>query len=304
VSSSIYTGRKKRGSQAEALDRMLRNAVVSNHSKRAYSKALTEFLELHKRIGGPFSRALMMEYRAGMVDAGLSASTINMRVSAMRRFVREACDNGLLDPLAAARISSVKGVPCGGVRLGRWLTVPQVRKLLAVPDRTTLKGKRDFLILSILVHCALRRFELARLDLSRIQKREGRWVIADLIGKRGRVRTVAVPAKVKTAIDEWTSAAKIRSGRLLRRISKGDRPLGGLSAWGIWYVVVNATSAIGIKNAGPHDLRRTSARLCRKSGGDLDEIKEFLGHASIVTTDKYLGNGQAIVTAINDDLGI
>jgi integrase len=304
VSPSLYTGRKTLASQAEALDRMLRNAVVSHHSKRAYSKALTEFLELHKRIGGPFSRALFMEYRAGMVDAGLSASTINMRLSAIRRFVGEARDIGLFDALEAARIIGVKGVPCGGVRLGFWLTARQVRKLLAVPDRATLKGKRDFMILSILIHCALRRFELAGLDISRIQKREGRWVIADLAGKRGRIRTVAIPVKVKYAIDEWTSAAGITSGRLLRRMSKSARILGNLSAWAVWYVVVNAAKEIGIEHLGPHDLRRTSARLCKKRGARLYELKEFLGHASIVTTDRYLGNGQQIAAAVNDDLGI
>lgn len=304
MSSSLYRGKKSLRSQTAAFDRMLRNAVVSNHSKRAYSKALGEFLKLREKNGGPLCRALLLEYRAGMIDAGLSASTINMRLSAIRRFVREARDNALLDPLNAERITSVKGVPCEGVRLGFWLTAEQAKKLLAVPDRTTLKGKRDFMILAILVHCALRRFELARLDLSKIQQRDGRWVIADLVGKRGRVRTVAVPAKVKSAMNEWTAAAGITSGWLLRRMSRGGRPFGGLSAWAVWYVVVNAAREIGIEHLGPHDLRRTSARLCKDRGRDLKGIKEFLGHASIQTTDRYLGNGQQIAAAINDDLGI
>lgn len=94
MSSSLYIGINTLPSQTAAFDRMLRNAVVSNHSKRAYSKALKEFLQLREQNGGPLCRALLMEYRAGMVDAGLSASTINMRLSAIRRFVREARDNG------------------------------------------------------------------------------------------------------------------------------------------------------------------------------------------------------------------
>jgi integrase len=188
---------------------MLRNAVISNNSKRAYVRAFDDFLQLLEQSGGPLCRVLMMEFRAGMIDAGLSASTINLRLSAIRRFILEGRDNGLLDPLEAARITSVPGMPCEGVRLGRWLTVEHSRNLLAVPDRNTLRGKRDYMILAVLIHCALRRSELAGLELSKIQQRENRWVIADLRGKRGRVRTVAIPPPVK------------RPGRSLRAIIEG-----------------------------------------------------------------------------------
>lgn len=47
-----------------------------------------------------------------------------------------------------------------GTRLGNWLTRQQAKDLLAVPDRSTLKGKRDYVILALLVGCALRRNEL------------------------------------------------------------------------------------------------------------------------------------------------
>lgn len=52
-----------------------------------------------------------MEYRAAMVEEGLSASTINLRLSAIRKVLREAQDNGLLNPLGGERITSVSGIP-------------------------------------------------------------------------------------------------------------------------------------------------------------------------------------------------
>jgi site-specific recombinase XerD len=70
--------------------------------------------------------------------------------------------------------------------LGNWLNREQAKELLAVPDRSTLKGKRDYVILALLVGCALRRNELAELDVETIQQREGRWVLADLEGKGRR----------------------------------------------------------------------------------------------------------------------
>lgn len=46
-----------------------------------------------------------------------------------------------------------------------------------------MKGKRDYVILALLVGCALRRQELASLDIETIQLGEGRWVLADLKGR-------------------------------------------------------------------------------------------------------------------------
>lgn len=244
----------------DVLRAMIRDAMVSTHSKRAYLKAVDNFFALIESVGRPISRALLMQYRAAMIDAGLSASTINLRLSAIRKLVREAPDNGLIDPIEAERISGVAGVAEHGVRLGQWLTPKQTRALLAVPDRTCLKGKRDFAILSVLVNCALRRSELATLDIAKIQQREGRWVITDLIGKGSRVRTVPLPKRAKLAIDQWTKAAGITSGYLLRSVSKTGRLLpGALSDWTVWKVVVTLGHAIRIKHLGAHDLRRYAA---------------------------------------------
>jgi site-specific recombinase XerD len=90
----------------------------------------------------------------------------------------------------AAGIRRVKGVKKLGVRLGNWLTADEARRLLALPQSDSLKGKRDRAILAILLGCGLRRRELADLTISHLQRREEHWAIVDLIGKGGHVRTV------------------------------------------------------------------------------------------------------------------
>ena len=289
-----------------ALRAMLTNSVPSGHTRRAYAKAFDDFLALALRTGQPISRQLFQQYRAEMVDAGLGGSTINVRLSGVRKLVNEACENGLIDPSAAGRIISVPNVPAQGVRLGQWLTAEQIRELLAVPDRSRLKGKRDHAILSVLAQTALRREEAAHLEMSHLQLREGRWVLADIRGKRGRVRTVALPASVKVAIDEWIRAAGITSGPVLRRLTKGDRVLPGksLGVWAIWDVVVTSAKAIGIEGFGPHDARRTCAKLCRKKGGKLEQIQYMLGHESVATTAIYTACEQEFAAAVNDGLGV
>ena len=61
---------------------------------------------------------------------------------------------------------------------------------------------------------------------------------------------------------------------------------------------------IGVPRLAPHDLRRTCAKLCRAAGGDLEQIQLLLGHASIATTERYLGSRLDLVDAVNDDLGL
>jgi integrase len=100
---------------------------------------------------------------------------------------------------------------------------------------------------------ALRRQELASLDIESIQLREGRWVVADLRGKGGRVRTVAIPLWVKQGINAWMIAAKIEDGRLLRPLSKSGKLIGDeLGDWAIWSVVEQSA-----KRDWNRTLRRT-----------------------------------------------
>jgi len=248
------------------------------------------------------SITLFLEYRASM--EALSPSTINVRLSAVRKLVSEARRNGIIGLEEADNLSGVPNIRQQGTRLGNWLTREQARELLAVPDRTTLKGKRDYVILSILVGCALRREELASLDVGTIQLRENRWVLADLEGKGRRIRTVAIPIWVKQGIEVWMGAAEIKDGKLLRAISKGGKVKTSMSGWAVWSVVEQAAKEIGIERFGAHDLRRTCAKLCRKNGGGLEQIKFLLGHSSIQTTERYLGSEQEIAIAVNDNLGL
>jgi integrase len=286
------TGQQGRGAIAltpaqARLRKMVLDAVPSPHSKRNYAEALDDLFGFC--ASRPLSRSLLMEWRAGMES--LSSSTINVRLSAVRKLVGEARRNSMIGSEEAASLTDIPNISQKGTRMGNWLTREQAKELLAVPDRSTLKGKRDYVILAPLVGCALRRNELAELDVATIQQRDGRWVLADLEGKGRRIRTVAIPIWVKQGIDVWTTAAGIEDGRLLRSVSKsGKINRDMLSDWAVWSVVEQSSKQIGIEHFGAHDLRRTCAKLCRKNGGDLEQIKFLLGHSSIQTTERYLGS--------------
>jgi site-specific recombinase XerD len=165
-----------------ALRQMVLKAVVSPHTRRNYARALDEVFAFSELKQQPLSRALLMEYRAAMLERNLRPSTINVLLSAVRKLIGEAKRNGILDVEQSAQMADIPNIRQRGTRLGNWLTRDQAKELLTVPDRTTLKGRRDAAILALLVGCALRRAELAALRIEVIQQREGRGVIADLRG--------------------------------------------------------------------------------------------------------------------------
>jgi integrase len=225
-------------------------------------------------------------------------------VGVIRKLATEAADNGLLDPVLAAGIAKVRGVTGEGRRTGNWLTRDQAQALLYAPDTSTRKGLRDRAILAVLIGSGLRREEAANLTFDHIQQRDGRWAIVDIVGKRNKRRTVPIASWVKVAIDEWAREAELANGRVFRAVNKGDTVWGdGISSQAIWGVVAVYAERSELKIA-PHDLRRTFAKLAHKGGSGIDQIQLSLGHASIKTTERYLGVEQDLTDAPGDHLGL
>ena len=155
-------------------------------------------------------------------------------------------------------------------------------------------------MLAVLLGCGLRWGELIDLTVDHIQRREDHWAIVDLIGKAGHIRTVPMPEWVKVAIDAWTKAAGLTEGRVFPGGSWRP-PLGRrLGEKVVWQMLRRYATEVGIPGIAPHDLRRTCAKLCRAAGGELEQIQMLLGHASVQTTERYLGTKQDLVHAPND----
>lgn len=234
------------------------NNLASVNSRRAYDYAIREFTDWYcsePRLS--FNKTVVTRYRMSLEQAHYSASTINLQLTAIRRLAFEAAECGLLSPESAAGIRRVRGVKQLGVRLGNWLTAEQGRCLLTGLDTSELRGKRDHAVLAVLLGCGLRRSELAKLKVEDLEKRDEHWVVANLVGKGGHVRTVPMPQWVKNAIECWTEFAGITSGLILRQVNKAGRVVeNGLSSKVIWNIVRRAGAKCAIPGVAPHDLRR------------------------------------------------
>jgi site-specific recombinase XerD len=281
------------------------NGVSSQHSKRAYERAITEFLYWCRSSGAAdFTKGTLQEYRSALESRGLSASTINVSICAIRKMATELADNGTLPQDVAAAIGKVKGAKRKGVRIGNWLSASQAEDLIQLPDTDSIKGKRDRALLGVLVGAGLRRSEAAGLTFGHIQQRDGRWIIADLVGKHGRIRSVPVPGWTKVAIDRWAEAVHLEDAHIFRPINKAGRITGeALTPQSIYHIVRQYGEQCGL-NIAPHDLRRSFAKLARKGHAELEQIQLSLGHSSVTTTELYLGARQNLTDAPCDHLGL
>jgi integrase len=190
------------------------NSLTSKSGQRSYDHAIADFVEWYcsePRLA--FNRTVVLRYRIYLEQKQYAPTTINLRLAAVRRVAYEAADSGPLSPEMAAGIRRVKGVRRIGIRVGNWLTVEQGKRLLATAESDSLRGKRNHAILAMLLGCGLRRGELLALRADAIQLREEHWVIADLLGKAGHIRTVPIPAWVKVAVDAWKEASDSSADR-------------------------------------------------------------------------------------------
>jgi integrase len=249
------------------LKALVLDSISSPITKRVYNLGLDEFIQWYiqePRLG--FTKATVAAWRVALEARKLGPISINVRLTAVRKLAVEAADNGLLATALAVGIARIKGVRADGVRTGNWLSLSQAQALLSAPDIATTKGLRDRAILAVLLGCGLRRSEVAALTIEHIQQRDGRWCIIDLVGKHHRVRTVPMPTWTKVAIDAWATKA-VSGGHVFRPVNRGDRVVGdSMSEKIIWQLLRPYAAAIGVAGIAPHDLRRTTAKLCRAAG--------------------------------------
>jgi len=282
------------------------DTLASQHSRRSYKYAIDRFIDWYgsePRL--EFNRSVVVRYRSFLERLSLSAATINLHLSAIRRLADESAESGWLSPGLAIGIRRVKGVKRLGRKMGNWLTRNEAQELVNAASKANLRGWRDGAMVGLLLGRGLRRSEVVGLNLDQLQSREGHWLIVNLIGKGARIRTVPVPWWAKELVDAWLRHSGVSDGKLFRQVLKGEMlKAAGVTANVVWYAVKRCAEQAGINNLAPHDLRRTCARLCHGSGGELEQIQFLLGHASVQTTERYIGSKQKLQDAVNDRLGI
>ena len=272
---------------------------ISVNTRRNYSKAiadffhriydseaseqfLTQFLSLHQ----PEAVYQVRHYRQLLIEAKLSPSTINVRLSALKSFVDyarqvEQCNFNLAD-VTCLKVESY------GDTTG--IAVAGFREMLQLPDRSTIQGIRDYAILRLLWDNALRRNEICSLDVCDFDK-SGR---LSILGK-GKIQKSKIDLSPATtiALSQWLAAKGdyCSSAPLftsLDRRCKGHR----LDGSTIYRMVRKFSEAAGIdKVVSPHRIRHSAiTAYLDASDGNLRAAQGLSRHANLNTLNRYDDN--------------
>ncbi|MDV3002560.1 MAG: Tyrosine recombinase XerC (plasmid) [Chroococcopsis gigantea SAG 12.99] len=285
--------------QVDVVNRLLEDKR-SPETRRAYAKDLRDFFKFIAGVEEPTQEvvagflgceryraiALVLDYKAHLLNRRkLSEATVNRRLAAIKSLVRlgnqlEQCSFTLTE------ITSSKVVP---YRDTTGITKEVFRKLIAVPDRTTLKGKRDYAILRLLWDNVLRRGEIVRADIGDLDA-EGS-VLAILGKGRGNQKeAIRLSRNTLAAIVDWLLARKETNPKkplfiALDPCSKGHR----LSGTSIYNLVNELGQRAGIaKKLSPHRIRHSGITAALDAtNGDVRKVQKLSRHANLNTLMIY-----------------
>lgn len=285
----------------------------SPETRRAYAKDLRDFFGFAAGVGEPTPEvvreflgleqfaalSLVLRYKAHLRhERSLAEATVNRRLSAIKSLVRLGNQLGQCH----FTLSEVKGDSVIRYRDTTGISKEVYRRLLAVPDRSTLKGKRDYAILRLLWDNALRRGELERADIEDLDL-EGRSLLILGKGKGQQKEAVTLSLPTVEALLAWLQGRRCldRTQPLfiaLDRASYGHR----LTGTAIYKLVDGVAVAAGVsKKLSPHRIRHSGITAALDAtGGDVRKVQKLSRHADLNTLMIYDDNRANVQGEISD----
>ncbi len=187
-------------------------------------------------------------------------------------------------------------------RPSEFLTPDEIKALLRVPDRRTLKGRRDYALLLLMLSSGLRKAEVCSLTVENLTTYRNQTVV-DVLGKGQKHRRVALTGDVMEAVLDYQKSLKSNLPQLFAEGSgepaarplfftlgeRGNTEPAPLTPKAVDCLVRRVKKAALLsKRVTPHTCRHTFATSLLDKGVDLRTVQELLGHSHIRTTERYL----------------
>jgi integrase/recombinase XerC len=246
--------------------------------------------------------AMVLRYRADLVERELKPATINVRLSAVKSLVNYARRVGK----CRYTLEDVEGLKAETYRDTTGVSPGSFKQIANQVDQSSLKGKRDIAILRLLWDNALRRAEVCGLSIADYQPGERQL----LIKGKGRLSKESISLSVKaiTFIDDWLTSIGHRTKDkplfcTVDRATFGHR----LSGNAIYNIVRNTAASAGInKVMSPHRIRHSAITAALDvTNGDTRKVQKLSRHSNLNTLMIYDDNRhkhQAEITDILADL--
>jgi site-specific recombinase XerD len=285
-------------------ERLQRQRQASAHTIAAYRDAFRLLLGFTQdRLAIAPSALRLTDLDAPLIGAfldhlekerGNTARTRNARLAAVHSFfhylaVREPAHSGLIQ-----RVLVIPQKRCDR-RLVSFLTREETEALLAVPDRDTWLGRRDYALLLVAVQTGLRVSELTHLCLGDLVLDTGPHLRC--LGKGRKERTTPLTRQTSRVLRQWIRELPTDTSSPLFPTRRGTR----LSRDAVEDLLkkhssraAHACPSLATKRISPHVLRHTTAVRLLHAGVDRAVIALWLGHESVETTQIYVDADLAI----------
>lgn len=230
-----------------------------------------------------------------------SPATINLALSVLKGVARQAWMENLMTDHEFTVIQAIKGARGTRATKGRALTpVESSRLIVGCEMKADVKGVRDAAIIALGIGCGLRRAEIASLRTSSLNPEEQSILV---MGKGNKERTVYCSNAVWQRVMRWKDLRVEADGveELFCSVSKGGKlnSAKSLTEDAIFKILRSRAKEFGLEIFAPHDLRRTYATRLFELGGDVNVVRQAMGHASILTTQRYDKRGEEAVKQLS-----
>jgi integrase/recombinase XerD len=282
----------------------------SGETRRAYKRVTREFFRYFNwRSPDQISSEQVAEWRDKLKASRKKPATIVFKLSVVRSLYEYLRD----EKVVIANPAIARKVPPPALKedlRGRCLSVEDVRKLLAGPDRSRTDGARDYALMLLMLKTSLRVGEACSIRASGISWSHGRWLLSFTV-KGGRERKIPLPKEVKEAIDAYLKLDRNRRRNLHSdgsqayifqpvvnyRTLEFDKPLSTTQAWKI---VRRWGDFTGVGKVSPHDLRRTAITRALDQGISHRQVRMMTGHKSLEMVMRYDHNRESLeLNAVN-----
>jgi len=257
----------------DLLDSFLKE-VSSDQTRRAYGTDLNRFFKdtaVDESLVQSTSAEDIQAFVRAMDRRELSGSTQRRRLAALRRFFDWLIEEGVMshNPARHPQVQLLQSE--AGTSSNSPLSKEDVEDLVTTAGESPKTGIRDQALILTIVYAALRRGEVAILEVEDVRPL-GRYWVLDLDDASQGSGYVRIPQTVVEAIERVQDAYDITSGALWRSLSNQNRGR-PMTPDAIYKVVRRVSEKAGLEALSIDTLRRTGLQLALQGGADLPQVQ-------------------------------